>query len=110
MAGTAEGTTDGWHGDLLMPSAVRWWLLRTLRPEQRLMRAVLEEALVELAAERVELTSSLPDDQHRRELLKWFASRDRSWPCSFENVCDAIDLDPERLRGLLGTVVRPCRQ
>ena len=71
------------------------------------MRAVLEEALVELAAERVELTSSLPDDQHRRELLNWFASRDRSWPCSFENVCDAIDLDPARLRGLLGTGCGP---
>jgi len=110
MAGTAEGTTDGWHGEQLVPLAAQWWPPRTLRPEQRLMRAVLEEALAELASGPVELTSPLRDYQHRQELVRWFASHDRSWPCSFENVCDAIDLDPERVRGLLGSLGRSWRR
>jgi hypothetical protein len=100
MGGVAEDTTDDWEGELLAPLAAQWWPLHALRPEQRLLRAVLEEALAELAAGRMAVPS--PVDKHRRrELLDWFASRDRSWPCSFENVCDAIDLDPERVRSKL---------
>ena len=100
MAGAAEDTTDDWSGELLAPLAEQWWPPHALRPEQRLLRAVLEEALAELAAGRVAAPTPF-DDQRRRELLDWFASHDRSWPCSFENVCDAIDLDPERVRGKL---------
>lgn len=100
MGGVAEDTTDDWEGELLAPLAAQWWPPHALRPEQRLLRAVLEEALAELAAGRMAAASPL-DNRHRRELLDWFASHDRSWPCSFENVCDAIDLDPERVRGKL---------
>ena len=100
MGGVAEDTTDDWEGELLAPLAAQWWPPAALRPEQRLLRAVLEEALAELAAGRMAAASPL-DNQRRRELLDWFASHDRSWPCSFENVCDAIDLDPERVRGKL---------
>ena len=100
MGGVAEDTTDDWEGELLAPLAAQWWPSAALRPEQRLLRAVLEEALAELAAGRIAAASPL-NNQRRRELLDWFASHDRSWPCSFENVCDAIDLDPERLRGKL---------
>jgi hypothetical protein len=100
MAGDSGDTTDDWEGELLAPLAAQWWPPAALRPEQRLLRAVLEEALVELAAGRMAVASPV-DNQRRRELLDWFASHDRSWPCSFENVCDAIDLDPERVRGKL---------
>ena len=100
MGGVAEDTTDDWEGELLAPLAAQWWPSAALRPEQRLLRAVLEAALAELAAGRMAAASPL-DNQRRRELLDWFASHDRSWPCSFENVCDAIDLDPERVRGKL---------
>ena len=100
MAGGAGDTTDDWEGELLAPVAAQWWPPAALRPEQRLLRAVLEEALAELAAGRMAVASPV-DNQRRRELLDWFASHDRSWPCSFENVCDAIDLDPERVRGKL---------
>ena len=100
MGGVAEDTTDDWEGELLAPLAAQWWPPAALRPEQRLLRAVLEEALAEFAAGRMAAPSPL-DNQRRRELLDWFASHDRSWPCSFENVCDAIDLDPERVRGKL---------
>jgi hypothetical protein len=100
MGGLAGDTTDDWEGELLAPLAAQWWPPQALRPEQRLLRAVLEEALAELAAGRMAAASPL-DNRRRLELLDWFASHDRSWPCSFENVCDAIDLDPERVRGKL---------
>ena len=105
MAGDAGDTTDDWEGELLAPLAAQWWPPAALRPEQRLLRAVLEEALAELAAGRMAVASPV-DNQRRRELLDWFASHDRSWPCSFENVCDAIDLDPDRVRGKLGRLRR----
>ena len=105
MAGAAGDTTDDWSGELLAPLAEQWWPPHALRPAQRLLRAVLEEALAELAAGRVAAPTPF-DDQRRRELLDWFASHDRSWPCSFENVCDAIDLDPDRVRGKLGRLRR----
>lgn len=39
----------------------------------------------------------------RREVCSWFASHDRTWPFSFERICEALDLDPDYLRrGLLG--------
>ena len=34
----------------------------------------------------------------RREILLWFASSDRTWPFSFERICEALDFDPDYLR------------
>src|SRR5262249_8252393 len=100
MAGDLGDTTDDWEGELLAPLAAQWWPPHALRPEQRLLRAVLEAALAELAAGRITAGSPVANPR-RRELRDWFRSHDRSWPWSFENVCDAIDLDPERVRGKL---------
>ena len=100
MAGAAGDTTDDWSGELLAPLAEQWWPPHALRPEQRLLRAVLEEALAELATGRVAGPTTL-DNRRRRELLDWFASLDRSWPCSLETGCDAINLDRDRVRGNL---------
>ena len=36
------------------------------------------------------------------ETAEWFESSDVSWPFSFENICDALVLDPAWIRGLLG--------
>src|SRR5262249_19734299 len=70
MGEVAEDTTDDWEGELLAPLAAQWWPPHALRPEQRLLRAVLEEALAELAAGRMTAPSPL-DNHHRRELLDW---------------------------------------
>jgi hypothetical protein len=35
------------------------------------------------------------------EIASWFGSTDATWPFSFENICDALDLDPAWIRGLL---------
>ena len=103
MPGRAEDTTS-WTSELLVPVAVQWWPRRPLRPEQRLMCAVLEEAIIELVTTRVAARSPLRDHRSRQELLTWFTSTDRSWPFSFENICDAIDLDPAQVRSGLRTL------
>jgi hypothetical protein len=105
MAGRASDTTN-WTSGFLVPVAAQWWPRRSLRPEQRLMCAVLEESLTELAATRVAARSRLEGHPHRDELLAWFASPDRSWPFSFENICDAIDLDPGQVRAGLRILSR----
>jgi hypothetical protein len=47
MLPTAESTTNG---AFLAPVTAQWWATPPLRPEQRLMRAVLAEALADLNA------------------------------------------------------------
>lgn len=34
----------------------------------------------------------------RRNALAWVASTDRLWPFSFENVCEALDMDAGDVR------------
>jgi hypothetical protein len=103
MQGHAEDTTEDWSGEFLAPVTMQWWPPPQLRPEHRLMRAVLEKALGDLALEGA--TEPPPLVGYRRPpVLDWFVSRDRSWPFSFENICDAIDLDPGRVRAVLGTL------
>jgi hypothetical protein len=67
--------------------------------EKRLMLAVLEDALFILLA-----AARLPSQCRRaryRETVDWVLSDDRAWPFSFLRVCEALDVDPDRLRGEL---------
>ena len=65
-------------------------------PERRLFLAVLTDAIVRFRR--------LTESRHpatRHELLeaeRWLRAEDRSWPCSFVNVCEALDIEPEPLR------------
>ena len=71
-------------------------------PEGRLLVAVLRNALLEFQ----DLVQSRrgEHDAQLAELWQWFFEPDDSWPFSFENVCEQLDLDPscirERLRAL----------
>jgi hypothetical protein len=47
------------------------------------------------------------DIRRRRAALAYVARRDREWPFSFENLCDALSLDPGRLRNALGSGPTP---
>ena len=69
-------------------------------PEQRLMAAVLEDAMRELT--RPEGGWFGARARRRAELEAWFASDDVAWPFSFVNVCEALDLDVARFRSRLG--------
>jgi hypothetical protein len=69
-------------------------------PEQRLMGAVLQDAIRAFCQNAGAQTT-----RARRifgETTEWFESSDVSWPFSFENICDALVLDPAWIRGLLG--------
>ena len=69
-------------------------------PEQRLVAAVLDEAIRTFCA-----CAGRRGMRHQRlfrEAAEWFASRDESWPFAFENVCDALGLEPEWMRRTLG--------
>ena len=65
-------------------------------PERRLAVAVLQDAV-----ECVQSYSHARGHKKRRLYLDakaWILSTDRTWPFSFENVCDWLQLDPEHLR------------
>lgn len=69
----------------------------SLRPEKRLMLAVLEEAVADFQKQVVATTR-----EGRRlfaDIENWMAADDRTWPFSFANICDALGLEASWLRG-----------
>lgn len=72
----------------------------SLEPETRLMLAVLEEAV--LCFQK----GSSAGDRRRKSLFRdaeeWIMEENSDWPFSFENICEALGLNPAYLRqGLL---------
>jgi len=68
----------------------------SLRPEKRLMLAVLEEAVADF--QKYVVASSREGQHLFRELEHWFASDDREWPFAFASICDALGLEADWLR------------
>lgn len=67
-----------------------------LQPEKRLMLAVLEDAV---AVYQRHLLSTRPHEQNEFEdTTAWIWSEDRTWPFSFLNVCDHLNLEGEHVR------------
>ena len=69
------------------------------KPEVRLMVAVFEDALrtfCECAG-----ATGRRDQRLFRDAAEWFESSDAQWPFAFENICDALGLEPEWIRQLL---------
>jgi hypothetical protein len=65
-------------------------------PEQRLMKAVLDDAIAVHAA-----TDGARDRRRRRlreEVAEWFASDAAEYVFSFVNVCRALGLEPAGVR------------
>jgi hypothetical protein len=67
-----------------------------LPPERRLMMAVLARALLDLQTHAG--TGTPRARRHLAEVEAWFASDDDVWPCSFVNLCHALDLDADAIR------------
>jgi len=68
----------------------------TASPRNRLMLAVLEEALVTF-----QRGLNSPRAEQRRqfyEVDRWVASADTDWPFSFENICGCLRIDPDYIR------------
>jgi hypothetical protein len=65
-------------------------------PENRLMLAVLEEALVTFQRG---LNSPVPERRKRFcEVDRWVLDRESDWPFSFENICQTLRIDPDYIR------------
>ena len=73
-------------------------------PEDRLMLAVLQEALSTF--QRGIHTRAAKDLEAFREVDRWFRSRDYDWLFSFENICSCLHLDPSCIRQELNTLRR----
>jgi len=67
-----------------------------LEGEKALMFAVLEDAV---EGYQRYLKSSTKSGQNRfREAEEWIDRQDKLWLFSFDNVCEALDIDPEYMR------------
>jgi hypothetical protein len=73
---------------------------RAAEPERRLMAAVLQGAVDDMrgSSHRRGANGPTPSRRVLRSAVAYVASRDRRWPFSFENLCEALDLEPRRLR------------
>jgi hypothetical protein len=70
-------------------------------PQKRLMLAVLQTVLDDCqgtAYARATGAFSRDDQRALQQAIAYFESHDRSWPYSFDNICDAIGLDAEGFR------------
>jgi hypothetical protein len=85
---TEEQITDALGEVIVDLPARRSWKRQV--GELRLMAAVLEDA--------VNVLRKRPRSRAGREAREWFASRDASWPFAYERICEALDLDPDRVR------------
>ena len=67
-----------------------------LERERRLVLAILEEAV--RSYQHYAFATNRRGRRLFGETCEWFDSHDNSWIFSFENICYALDLDPEHLR------------
>ena len=76
-----------------------WCGTRKATPERALHMAVLQQALEDLRTYHHRRGAQAR--RLYREAYQWVASDDRSWPCSFLNVCDLLGLCAGALRAEL---------
>ncbi len=102
-----------WSGvpeDLLVPEAALpsqfhdiWHRSRAISPERSLALAVLSQAMIDL--QKYRYAKRRRQQRLFMEAYEWVGSEDRSWPFSFTNLCEYLDLpvDPLRQRLIEGT-------
>lgn len=78
----------------------------TAHPEQRLMLAVLADAVT--IYQRYADGSTIRARRRFAEAADWFVSNECDSPFSFANVCDALALDPDYIRRGLNLWRRQC--
>ncbi len=74
---------------------------RLAEPEKRLALAVLQTVMYDCragAAESVDGRARARNQRAYELALAYVASNDRSWPYSFENLCETIGVDADSLR------------
>lgn len=109
-----SGTLDYAGSKLLIPEAIipetytenRRSLL-SKQPERRLMRAVLESAVMLyrrtlINTAKAKKIKGQNTEKILRECEEWFSGNDNVWYYSFENICDVLELNPGNIRRGLG--------
>ena len=84
-----------WQPDVILPSQYRA-PRRMHAPEQRLMIAVLQDAI-----DCVEKYRFTRDHRGRRlfdEAMQWLLAEEADWPYSFECICGVLELDADAVR------------
>ena len=79
--------------------------VRLDEPHKRLMMAVLLSVVDDCRGTLYRRASGYGparDPSVAREAAAYMASTDRAWPFSFENICEALGVDPDFLRAQLG--------
>ena len=74
---------------------------RLAEPHKRLMAAVLQAVVDDCrggSAYRRSSGKGEVDERNVHRAVAYVSSRDRAWPFSFENLCDALGLDTHGLR------------
>jgi hypothetical protein len=113
MSEQSDLTTDERFGSCVQPqslsSAQYFDILRrriSLEPEKRLMLAILEDAVQ--CFQNNGFAQSVRGGRIFQEAKKWIVDADREWVFSFENVCEALGLNPTYVRaGLSRMAISP---
>ena len=95
---TEERTSTPLEPDTLVPAQYfdRVGSDSAFQPEKRLMLAVLEEAIATF--QRHVMSDNRRSQRLVEEVEIWASGAEADWPFSFNNVCAALDLEPDYLR------------
>lgn len=93
-----DRNADLFAPDMALPAQFQdlWARSPRLAPGPRLALAVLQLAVVDFLKYRG--SSGEEEARMYRKARCWITSSDRSWPLSFVNVCDALQISPDSLR------------
>lgn len=69
---------------------------KLLAPEQRLMIAVVQDAIN--CVEKYRFATDSRGRQLFDEVAQWLSAAETGWPYSFESICGALDLDANAVR------------
>ena len=92
------------QSDIVLPSQ-HFGARRKQAPEQRLMIAVLHDALD--CVEKYRFATGTHGRRLFREAQRWFLSDEPDWPYSFECICGVLDLDSNAVRQRLRLAPEP---
>jgi hypothetical protein len=81
--------------DIVLPSQ-HFGPQRKQAPEQRLMIAVLHDALE--CVTKYRFATNTRSRRLFREAKQWFLANNAEWPYSFEGICGVLDLDANAVR------------
>jgi len=105
----AEASSGMPAPDIVLPSQ-RFGPQRQQAPEQRLMMAVLQDALE--CVTKYRCATHTRSRRLFREAQRWFLIDESDWPYSFEGICGVLELDANAVRQRLGVALtlQPVRE